>query len=216
MAVQPIPNMSDTPSSPASKPRRIGRPALRDQAPGPDTRTLLLQAATAEFVEFGFANTDTNRIARRANFAPQTFYRWYKDKLDVFIQVYRAWEEAEIEMLDAMLTEQATSLQIAEAFVESYRSFLVFRRNLRQLACESADIRKAVADSRRRQIEQIKRWNPAFTSDEHIATLIVQMDRVCEALAEGEFEELGLSGSGAYEVLSGSIDQLRRPTAAQA
>lgn len=200
--------MSDiTPS--ATKPRRTGRPPQRDVAPGQDTRTLLLQAATAEFVEFGFGSTDTNRIARRANFAPQTFYRWYKDKLDIFVQVYQAWEDAEIEMMDAMLTEHAPSPQIAEAFVQSYRSFLVFRRNLRQLACDTPEVRKAVADSRRRLIDQIKRWNPALHSDEHIATLIVQMDRVCEALAEGEFEELGLEGSAAYEVLSRSIDQLR-------
>jgi AcrR family transcriptional regulator len=207
MADEGVSDMSSAPSSP--KPRRIGRPSLSEQMPGQDTRTLLLQAATAEFVEFGFANTDTNRIARRANFAPQTFYRWYKDKLDVFIQVYQAWEDAETEMLGAMLTEQAPSMQIAEAFVESYRSFLVFRRNLRQLSCDSPDIRKAVADSRRRQIEQIKRWNPAFHADEEIATHIIQMDRVCEALAEGEFEELGLSGSAAYELLSRSIDRLR-------
>ena len=34
----------------------------------------------AEFIESGYAGTDTNRIARRAGFAPQTFYRWFADK----------------------------------------------------------------------------------------------------------------------------------------
>jgi AcrR family transcriptional regulator len=196
-------------SNAPAKPRRIGRPPLRDQAPGQDTRTLLMQAATAEFVEFGFANTDTNRIARRANFAPQTFYRWYKDKLDVFIQVYQAWEDAELDMLGAMLTERTPSPQIAETLVESYRSFLVFRRHLRQLSFDSTEVRQAVADSRRKQIEHIKRWNPAFNADEDIAALIVQIDRMSEALAEGEFKDMGLSGSAAYGALSQSIDLLR-------
>ena len=49
----------------------------------------LIAAAAAEFREAGFAGTDSNRIARRAGFAPQTFYRWFKDKTEIFIAVYR-------------------------------------------------------------------------------------------------------------------------------
>jgi AcrR family transcriptional regulator len=58
--------------------------------PKPSTRERLVQAAAAEFREQGFAGTDTNRIARRAGFAPQTFYRWFTDKTEIFIAVYRA------------------------------------------------------------------------------------------------------------------------------
>ena len=62
-----------------------------------DTRTRLLNAATEEFNEKGFAGTDTNQIARQAGFAPQTFYRWFDDKTQIFIAAYRGWEDIERE-----------------------------------------------------------------------------------------------------------------------
>ena len=125
-----------------------------------DTRTKLLRSAAAEFIEHGFAATDTNRIARRAGFAPQTFYRWYKDKVDIFIQVYLAWEEAETAILSELMVRQSTSLQIAEAYAEGHRSFLIFRRHLRQLAYEYPEVRQALADSRKRHISRIRQWQP--------------------------------------------------------
>src|SRR5215470_8598720 len=52
----------------------------------------LVRAAAREFNEHGFLGTDTNRIARRAGFAPQTFYRWFGDKTEIFIKVYEQWQ----------------------------------------------------------------------------------------------------------------------------
>ena len=34
------------------------------------------------------------RTLEKLGIPRQTFYRWYKDKLDVFIAVYKAWSEA--------------------------------------------------------------------------------------------------------------------------
>ena len=45
------------------------------------TGTKLIAAAAAEFNDHGFSGTDSNKIARRAGFAPQTFYRWFKDNI---------------------------------------------------------------------------------------------------------------------------------------
>jgi AcrR family transcriptional regulator len=56
-----------------------------------ETRARLVDAAEAEFNAHGFDGTDTNRIARRAGYAPQTFYRHFADKTAVFLAVYDRW-----------------------------------------------------------------------------------------------------------------------------
>ncbi|TAK82656.1 MAG: TetR/AcrR family transcriptional regulator [Aquabacterium sp.] len=199
------------PDSPAAD--AAAAAGLGTEAPVTDTRTRLLQAAAAEFIDHGYAHTDTNRIARRAGFAPQTFYRWYRDKVHVFVEVHRAWEEAEWAMLEALFTQHAEGTQIAEACVEGHRSFLLFRRHLRQLAVEHPLVRAARAETRRRQLAELRRWNPAL-DDEEAAALLVQFERLCDALAEGEFADLGLSGSGAMRALARVIEELRpRPEA---
>jgi AcrR family transcriptional regulator len=198
---------ADTPSSPAPR-KRLGRPSKHDMQAGPDARTLLLHAASAEFVELGYTGTSTNRISQRAGFAPQTFYRWYKDKLHVFIEVFQAWAEAELAQLEAMLTEANSSLQIAEACVESHRSFLVFHRSLRLLAQDSPEIRQARAHSRQAQIQRILPKQPGLTPED-AAALLIGIEHLCEALAEGEFTDLGLQGSQAYAQLALLIEQLR-------
>ena len=59
-----------------------------EQEKSPDTRTRLIEAAAQEFADPGFFATDTNKIAGRAGFSPKTFYRHFKNKVDVFIAVY--------------------------------------------------------------------------------------------------------------------------------
>ncbi|MDE2075999.1 MAG: TetR/AcrR family transcriptional regulator [Burkholderiales bacterium] len=175
-----------------------------------DTRTKLLRSAAAEFIEHGFAATDTNRIARRAGFAPQTFYRWYKDKIDIFIQVYLAWEEAETAILSELMVRQSTSLQIAEAYAEGHRSFLIFRRHLRQLAYEYPEVRHARADSRKRHIDRILQWQPRLqASREEVASILLQLERLCDAIAENEFADMGLTDDGALHEAAQLIDRLR-------
>lgn len=185
-------------------------PVFGSDAAVADTRTKLTRAAAAEFVEHGFSGTDTNRIARRAGFAPQTFYRWFKDKVHVFIQVYQAWEDAETVLLESLLTHPGPSAHAAEACVESYRSFLLFRRNLRQLVIDNAEVRAARAASRWRQVRHVRRWNPALAvDDEQIAAWLIQLDLLCLALADGEWSDMGLQGGRALHTLAGVIEQMR-------
>lgn len=188
----------------------MGRPPKLAAGEGPDTATALLQAAAAEFVEVGFHDTDTNRIAKRAGFAPQTFYRWYTDKLDIFIKVYQAWEEAEHSILDSLLTERAPPIQIAERCVQGHQSFLQFRRSLRQLTLNEPRVRAARAASRLQQIAHIRKHSAQAASDGTLAALLIQIERLSETLAEGEFADLGMDVAPAYAALAGLIEQLRR------
>src|SRR4051812_41546727 len=113
------------PSKP--RPRRAAKTA-RDAM---STSAKLIAAAAKEFNQRGFDGTDTNRIARRAGFAPQTFYRWFDDKTEIFLAVYRAWEDEERAMLAKLLARKAPASDLVNAAVEHHRAYKVFRRSLR-------------------------------------------------------------------------------------
>ena len=196
-----------TPKPPAPKP--LGRPRAR--AGGIDTREKLVLAAVKEFGQGGYAGTDTNRIARRAGFAPQTFYRWFKDKTEIFIAVYRLWEEDEREMIDGLLAANAKPAEIVDAAIAHHCDYLVFRRSLRALSVEDPEIRAARADSRKRQIERLKAWmKSSRKTPSEIAATLLQMERLADAIAEGEFADLGLDEKAARDVLVDLQLSLRR------
>lgn len=199
--------------SPAQNPASTSSP---DTAPAPrETAAKLIAAAAAEFNEQGFAGTDTNRIARRAGFAPQTFYRWFEDKIDVFIRVYDAWQAEEALALAPLLAENAPDAEVAAAAVTHHRAYLKFRRSLRQLSLENPKVRAARAASRLRQIERIRMGQSRGTSGRvgeavELAAWLLEMERLADALAEGEIEDMGLDPAATQAALAGIIGRIRR------
>src|ERR1700757_2350528 len=93
------------------------------------TSARLLHAAALEFNEQGFGGTDTNKIARRAGFAPQTFYRWFQDKVEIFIKTYERWRHEEFAAINKLLAENASDIRLARAIVAHHKAYLVFRRS---------------------------------------------------------------------------------------
>ncbi len=60
------------------------------------TRQRLLDAACDEFCEVPFFETDTNKIARRANVSPGTFYNHFKDKIEIFAEAFARLNTEEV------------------------------------------------------------------------------------------------------------------------
>lgn len=192
----------------AQKAKREGRPSSAVSAA---TAAKLIAAAAKEFNQHGYHATDTNKIARRAGFAPQTFYRWFKDKTDIFIAVYRHWEDQEREMLATLIAQRAPAADLVEAGIAHHRAYLTFRRSLRSLSYDEPAVRAARAQSRLRQIESIKSWTaPMNRSTAEIATILLQMERLADALAEREFADLGLDEAAARAAFVGLQVALRR------
>src|SRR5262245_3772379 len=174
------------------------------------TAEKLVRAAASEFNEHGFLGTDTNRIARRAGFAPQTFYRWFGDKTEIFIKVYERWQHEEASMLQRLLAKAASDARLVQAVVTHHRRYRVFRRSLRQLSIEDDVVRKARASSRMNQIAQIRKWNPAQTaSTADLAVALFKIERLADALAEGEFQDMGVDHKVAEAELASLLHWLR-------
>ncbi len=194
----------------AQKPKREGRPSSAVSAA---TRTKLIAAAAKEFNQHGYHATDTNKIARRAGFAPQTFYRWFRDKTEIFIAVYRLWEDQEREMLATLIAQRAQATDLVDAAIAHHRAYLTFRRSLRTLSYEEPAVRSARAQSRLRQIENIKSWTaPMNRSTGEIATILLQMERLADALAERELADLGLDETATRTAFAVLQKSLRRPS----
>ncbi len=187
-------------------------PTLSETKATRDTAGKLIEAAAAEFNEHGFAGTDTNRIARRAGFAPQTFYRWFEDKIDVFIRVYDAWQAEEARALAPLLAQNAPDEEVAATAVVHHRDYLRFRRSLRQLSLDNPKVRAARAASRLRQIERIRMAQGSNAADLAVlAAALLQMERLSDALAEGEIADMGLDEAAARTALAVIIGSIRRP-----
>ena len=191
--------------------RKTEQPARAVRASSAETRAKLTAAAAREFNQHGYHGTDSNKIARRAGFAPQTFYRWFRDKTEVFLAVYRLWEEQERDMLAKLIAARAPAGDLVDAAVAHHRAYRTFRRSLRTLSYDEPEVRQARAQSRLRQIENIKAWiKPARTATAEIATILLQMERLSDALAENEFADLGLDEKTARAALVGLQLSLRR------
>ena len=170
----------------------------------------LVAAALAEFSEHGYAGTDSNRIARRAGFAPQTFYRWYADKTAIFVAAYRLWADEESAALQALATQRASASRLAQAIVDHHHRHLHFRRSLRLLALEQDTVRSARADSRRLQIDALRGERPASAAVLAVlAVQLLQLERLADAVADGEFEDLGVEPRAALKAMAALIDSLR-------
>jgi AcrR family transcriptional regulator len=176
------------------------------------TSERLLDAAAAEFNESGFGGTDTNKIARRAGFAPQTFYRWFQDKVEIFIQVYDRWRREQFGALGQLLAEGASDTRLAETVVAHHKAYLVFRRSLRQLAVENDTVRDARAKSRLDQIAFMRTVVPSpRRADAVLAAMLLQMERLADALAEQEFSDMGLDEGAGRTALRRLIHDFRTP-----
>jgi AcrR family transcriptional regulator len=188
--------------------KKIGRKEqVRDPAV---TEAALLDAAEAEFNARGFEGTDTNRIARAAGFAPQTFYRHFEDKRAIFLAVYERWWKGEVAALEKPAKKRPenaeTAAHIALAFHTKWRGF---RRSLRHLAIVDAKVRAARTAARRAQIDRIRAFaNPGARSDAALLAALLKAERLCDAAAEGELADLGLSPAAARALVAAAMKEL--------
>jgi AcrR family transcriptional regulator len=174
----------------------------------------LVATATEEFQRHGYDGTDVNRIARRSGMSPNTFYRCFKDKLDIFIAVFRTWAARERLLMRVLLTLPAPDAELVATCVGHYREHLPFRRSLRQLALEEPRMRRARAADRIETLSEIRFWlGQPLADDGRMASDLMQLERLAEALAEGEFADMGLADGEARRDLAAILRRMRSAAA---
>jgi AcrR family transcriptional regulator len=178
-------------------------PLPRPARPRGAGREALLHAAAQEFEAHGYEGTNSNRIAARAGYAPQTFYRHFDDKLAIFLAIYADWSDTGI----AAIPTADGPAEAARALVTHHRRARVFRRSLRTLTATEPRVAEARADARRRQIEALASASPRFRATPpaaRFATLLL-LERLADAVADNEFRALGLPESDAEALIEAEI-----------
>jgi AcrR family transcriptional regulator len=199
----------------AKPPKPRGRtvsaePRAPDPRPRGAARDALLAAARAEFDEAGFEATDTNRIARRAGYAPQTFYRHFTDKTAIFVEIYRRWLEDELQDLGKAGARSAD--EAARILLGHHARHREFRRSLRRLTTSNPVVRAARAASRRHQLELLEAGDSARGRSRATTTriaLLLCIERLADAAADGELADLGLTPDDEVAMLADLIRRLR-------
>lgn len=174
------------------------------------TRAALVEGAAAQFNTVGYFGTDTNKIARAAGFAPQTFYRHFTDKMDIFLAVYEGWQAFEREALAFASRGANVERDIAKALLSHHRRWRVFRRSLRMLAVDDDQARRARAFSRERQLAGLAKLttNSGRTRADLLASLLC-VERLCDSAADGELADLGLNDKDALELVVAAVHASR-------
>lgn len=182
--------------------------------PAASTKDLLIAAAQAEFGALGYAGTDTNKIARRAGFAPQTFYRHFDDKLDAFLAVYALWRADEARAIAEVVRAERDPSRRAAAAAKTLVSFhvahAVFRRSLRNLAVSEPRVRAARAESRSAQIAALAAIPAnAGRSRASLLAAILDVERLCDAVADAETDDVGVSAAVFQAEITNAVARAR-------
>ena len=191
----------------ATRTRAVASPDRRERGAA---RQALLDAARAEFDEAGYEGTDTNRIARRAGYAPQTFYRHFPDKTAIFIETYNGWLEREWKDLESAHGKGAQ--EAARILVDHHTRHREFRRSLRRLTVGDAAVRAARASSRRRQLDLVDAEDRKRGLERDVMVriaLLLCTERIADAAADGELADLGLSREEQVSLLADVLRRLR-------
>ena len=169
-----------------------------------------MATARAEFLRYGFDGTDVNRIARRSGVAPTTFYRWFKDKTDIFVAVYRRWEAEEQQAMRRLMARGGGATALVEACVEHHRAHALFRRSLRRLGHEDAKVRQALAASRLERLQALKLWiGEPHAPDTELAVDLLLFEGLTTLLAEADLGEMGLDDKAARRQLGAILGRWR-------
>jgi AcrR family transcriptional regulator len=169
------------------------------------TRARLIQTAAQIFNEVPYWETDSNQLAKAAGYSTGTFYRHFKDKREIFIAAYREWVVEEWSSIESRLSPALTPGEsidrASDALIEHHRRWRVFRGNLRALVTYDEELRELTQSLRLEQLEKMRMIRrlrgDAPRALERDAIHALMFERICDALADGDFRSLGCSAEQA-------------------
>lgn len=155
------------------------------------TRERLLAAAQEAFDEDGYFGTDTNQIARRAGFAPATFYKHFPDKRAVFLDVYEeviaeGW--ADMRASAAKVAGEGGLRAALNSLVRHHKRHRLLRAAMRILTLTDETVRVRRRAHRRTHLAHLHQAlgiDPKANQGRVLGTLLF-IERICDAFADGE------------------------------
>jgi AcrR family transcriptional regulator len=162
------------------------------------TRARLVVAAAGVFNRVGYDGTDSNGLARAAGYAPATFYKHFPHKRAIFLAAYESWVTIEWSRIERIVRAAGSraerAAQIVDLTLAHHRRWRGLRASLRALVATDPEARAFYRAQRRRQLGLMAALRGAGRgAAEADAILLFTLERVCDAAADGELRDLGLS-----------------------
>lgn len=181
-------------------------------------RKAIYHAASESFILDGYFFTDTNRIARKAGYAPATFYQHYDEKFDVFYELYLDWCNQQKIVLGELLSKQLSigvdvcedasvkvslhesstetlrqfAKSVASALLPFYSDWKKFRSAFHVLVSEHTRLQDARNEMRQGfiQLVQVARgmFKKAPLPKEKCLTIILFVEAIGDAVANDEMD----------------------------
>jgi AcrR family transcriptional regulator len=153
-------------------------------------------AAAREIERHGYHGTDSNRIARAAGYAPGTFYKHFVDKREALLAAHDAWVTAEWDRLRLIAGGNAArrAAAMVDFIVGHHRRWRGLRASIHALLATDAGVRRFHRAQRRRQLARMGA-GPGAPAARHAASvlLLLEVERVADAIATGELAALGVA-----------------------
>ena len=140
----------------------------------------------------------------------------FPDKRAVQLAAYEAWVTAEWDAIARLVRENTRPSKVATSIVDMvvalHRRWRGLRASLRVLVAEDATARTFCRRQRRRQLALIAALRSArdrtrLRPREDDAVLLYTLERVCDAIAEGELRDLGLAVEPTIGVLRALVER---------
>ncbi|WP_020649456.1 TetR/AcrR family transcriptional regulator [Solimonas variicoloris] len=182
---------SRPPPHPETRPRR-GAPT--------ETRARLVAAAAECFNVHGYYGVDAGEIARHAGYATGTFYKHFKDKREILLAAWDFWITGEWDVISAEAQAPGSPTEVARRVLKSALKLHVrwygLRASLLGLVPADEGVKDFYRNLQRRQLAIIaalrQRLGRGRTARESDAMLLLTVERVFDAIAQGELRDLKL------------------------
>jgi AcrR family transcriptional regulator len=117
------------------------------KAGGATARFRLIAAACDEFCEIPFHDTDAVKITERANLSPGTFYNYFKDEIEIFIESFEYINQIEVDDVKKKIEQASIRDDDVDKIIEEiFSSLLNSRRRHALMRLQCAILRRT--DSR--------------------------------------------------------------------
>ena len=173
------------------------------------TRKQLKIAARREFNSVGYFSTDTNKIAKLAGYAPGSFYRHFKDKVDIFIEIYQDWHlEQMLEIERALFAGgsiEEMSDRLATIVINFYGNWKPLRAAARVLVISEERVAEFKTSRRTAVMQNIialrTHLNLITLPEEKIILFLILIERLGDAVSDGEFDLPSLPKNSGHHAL---------------
>ncbi|MEM7139035.1 MAG: TetR/AcrR family transcriptional regulator [Myxococcota bacterium] len=181
-----------------------------------DTRTTLLETAAQIFNDVGYYGTDTNRIARAAGYAPATFYKHFKNKLEIFLECYPRVEPSLGELISDLDSDPSIVVGARRAvyrIFEHRRRWMGCYKSLRALALTDAAAAQAYTERKRAAADAVVRLFAYMGSEISGADAFVAqhlVSNMADAVVDGLPEDLDVEVDEVVDVLLGLLARIAK------